>query len=73
MKRITFLSLHVEDSPEAQALGAASVAAALLARGGDHPAYEPRLVEGLASEGAGVLAARVLATRPEAVGFSVYA
>ncbi len=75
MKRITFLALHVEDSPEAQPLGAASVAAALLARDGDRdrPAWEPRLVEGLASEKAEVLAARVLATRPEAVGFSAYA
>ena len=67
MRRITFLSLHVEDSPEAVPLGAASVAAALRGAG-----FEPVILEGLASEPAGALAARILASNTEAVGLSVY-
>jgi hypothetical protein len=77
MFRLVFLSVHIEDSPEARPLGAASVAAALLAAGRAEAPHlagrlEARLVEGFVSEGAAALAERALASGPDWVGLSVY-
>jgi hypothetical protein len=77
MFRLAFLSVHIEDSPEARPLGAASVAAALLASTRPEAPHlsgklEVSLVEGFVSEAASALADRLLASDPDWVGLSVY-
>jgi radical SAM superfamily enzyme YgiQ (UPF0313 family) len=74
MRRLVFLSLHIADSPEALALGAASVAAAvearLAAKGG--AGVEIRLVEDDLIAGVDRVAQRVLREAPDWLGLSVY-
>jgi len=77
MFRLAFLSVHIEDSPEARPLGAASVAAALLAAKRPESPHlagklEARLVEGFVSEDASALADRTLASDPDWIGLSAY-
>ncbi len=67
MKRIALLAIHVEESPEAVALGAASVGVALRAAG-----FDCHIVEGFVCESAAALADRLFALAPDAVGFSIY-
>ena len=70
MRRLAILALHIEESPEALALGAASVAAAVAQA---HPgAIEAVVVEGLVSEAAETLSKRVLASRPDWLGLSLF-
>lgn len=70
--RLVLVSLHVEPSPEALPLGAASVGAALKA----DPTLGPRLalllVEGFVSESPELIAARIVEARPDWIGFSLY-
>jgi radical SAM superfamily enzyme YgiQ (UPF0313 family) len=70
MRRLAILALHIEESPEALALGATSVAAAVArAHAG---AMEAIVVEGVVSEGTESLSKRVLASRPDWLGLSLF-
>jgi radical SAM superfamily enzyme YgiQ (UPF0313 family) len=70
MRRLVILALHIEESPEALALGAASVAAAVSqAQAG---AVETVIVEDLVASGAEAISRRVLASRPDWLGLSLF-
>ncbi|MFP3040858.1 cobalamin-dependent protein [Treponema primitia] len=67
--RIILTSVHLYDGPEAVPLGAASVASALKAA---FPKLAVSLVESFVADGAEVLATKIIAGLPQAVGFSIY-
>jgi radical SAM superfamily enzyme YgiQ (UPF0313 family) len=67
--RIVLAAVHLEVGPEAVPLGAACVAASLRAA---FPALDLALTETFVDEGASVLAAKIAALKPAAVGFSLY-
>ena len=70
MRRLVILALHIEESPEALALGAASVAAAVSqAHAG---AIETVIVEDLVASGPEAISRRILASRPDWLGLSLF-
>jgi hypothetical protein len=70
MRRVVLLALHIEDSPESLALGAASVAAAVAEA--HRGLIEVRVVEDFLVRGAGELARRVMGLGPDFLGLSVF-
>lgn len=70
--RIILVSIHVEKGPEAVPLGAACVAAALRADPETAAAFDLSLLETTAAEDPRVLADRLVAEKPDLVGFSIY-
>ena len=69
--RIILVSIHAEDGPEAIPLGAACVASALKA-GADGARLDVSLAEAFATENPQAIAARIVAAKPDLVGFSLY-
>jgi len=70
MRRLVILALHIEESPEALALGAASVAAAVSQAHAD--AIETVIVEDLVASGHEAISRRILASRPDWLGLSLF-
>jgi len=70
MRRLVILALHIEESPEALALGAASVAAAVSQAHAD--AIETVIVEDLVASGPEAISRRILASRPDWLGLSLF-
>lgn len=68
--KLVLVAIHIEPSPRALPLGPAMLASALGAALGD--ALEIRVVDAFVAESTEVCEARILASEPDLVGFSMY-
>ena len=68
--KLALVAIHIEPSPRALPLGPAMLASVLRAAFGE--AIQTRVVDAFVAEPAEACAARILASEPELVGFSMY-
>jgi len=68
--KLVLVAIHVEPSPRSLPLGPAMLASVL--RGALGEAIQTRVVDAFITEGADTCAARILASDPDLVGFSMY-